>query len=257
MKHNILEDRSVIEIKGNESIKFLQNILTADISLLNKKNILSSALLSPQGKILFEMIIYSHGGNILIESNKNLHHDLIKKLNLYKLNSNIEINDRKDLVVSWEKVCSKVDQNFYTDPRDEALGQRAIIQKELNLKSNLDLYHKTRISLGIPEIIYDYNQGTIFPHEANLNDFNGVSLNKGCYIGQEIVSRMHFRGTMKKKFHLFNYEGIVSAFNENLVHKNKIIGTFGSHTEDKVLILIKLQELEESMKLEKINLYLC
>ena len=86
MKHKILEDRSVIEVKGNESVKFLQNILTTDISLLNKNNIQSSALLSPQGKILFEMIIYSHEGNILIESNKNLHQDLIEKLNLYKLN---------------------------------------------------------------------------------------------------------------------------------------------------------------------------
>ncbi|MDC3272490.1 hypothetical protein OAU72_03180 [Hyphomicrobiales bacterium] len=257
MKKNILEDRCVIEIKGDESVKFLQNILTADISLLNENNTLSSALLSPQGKILFEMIIYSHEGNILIESNENLHKELIEKLNLYKLNSNIEIKYRKDLIVSWEKLDTEVGPNFYTDPRNKELGQRAIVQKEENLKSNLDLYHKVRISLGIPEIVYDYNQNTIFPHEANLSDFNGVSLHKGCYIGQEIVSRMHFRGTVKKKFHLFNYEGSVSAFNENLVRNNKIIGTFGSHTEDKVLILIKLQELQENIKLEKINLYLC
>jgi len=257
MTKNILEDRSVIEISGKEKIKFLQNILTADVSQLDEKKIMSSALLSPQGKILFEMIVYSYEGNFFIESNKNLHQDLIEKLNLYKLNSDVEINDRTDLIISWEKSGIRTSHNFYPDPRNIKLGQRAIIQKKLNKKSNLDLYHNIRISLGIPEIIYDYIQNTIFPHEANLNNFNGLSLNKGCYIGQEIVSRMHFRGTTKKKFHLFNYEGEILELNENLIHNNKTIGIFGSHTKDKVLILIKLRELEKNIKLEKLNLFLC
>ena len=221
----ILEDRGILFIQGSDTKEFLQNLITNDINKVDEANSCFSSLLTPQGKYLFDFLVVEHKKGYFIDCEKKQIEELFKQLNIYKLRSDIEIlNLSNEFVVaafSYEKFISfdgakdlpgntfKYGEDpVFLDPRHKKLGGRLIINleklylslKKLDLKStNPEEYYKLSYELGIPQKNTEKLRNKLFGIECNFEELNGIDFKKGCYIGQEITSRIKLRNKLSKR----------------------------------------------------------
>ena len=221
----ILEDRGLLYLNGADVKEFLQNIITNNIEKVTTKMSCFAALLTPQGKYLFDFIIVKHKAGYFIDCEKKNIDQLYKKLSLYKLRSKVEIlnlsNEFVVVALSKEKFLSlenSKDLEGYTikfredpiilDPRSSNLGARLIINLEklyLSLKklelttANFEDYYKFSHELGILQIDTQNLQNKIFGIECNFEELNGIDFKKGCYVGQENTARIHLRNKLLKR----------------------------------------------------------
>jgi len=192
-----IPNRATIIVKGDDRRSFLQGLITQDINLLDEGRLLYSCLLTPQGKFLFDFFIREKSGYILIDcEGGNRANALYKKLMIYKLRSNVsfELHESTSVFQIFEGEW----KGDYTDPRKPELGYRAYKEPDTLMKVSFDIWDEFRIKHIIPDGSRDLIPEQSFIHEARLDDLNAVSYNKGCYMGQELVSRMHHRGLAKK-----------------------------------------------------------
>ena len=221
----ILKDRGVVFISGEDVKDFLQNIVTNDINKVNNNHSSFSSLLSPQGKYLFDFIIVKHKQGYFLDCEANQIDELINKLNIYKLNSKVEIlnlsNEFQVAVISNEKfltldnakndagfTTTYRDDAFFVDPRNKKLGARLIINleklymsiKKLELKlEDPKKYYAFSHKLGIAQIRTKDLQEKVFGLECNFEEFNGIDFKKGCYVGQENTARMKLKNKIRKR----------------------------------------------------------
>ena len=186
----VRSDRAVISIRGETALAFLHNLLTCDVAALTGGQAAYGALLSPQGKILHDLFVFNADDVVLIDCAASQREALLQKLMLYKLRAKLEIVVRDDLEVA-------VGDEGYTDPRNAQLGHRFFAAAG-SFKSG-EGYDAARIALGLADSEQDIGSGVLFPHEANFDLIGGVSFAKGCYVGQEVVSRMQHRGTARSR----------------------------------------------------------
>ena len=221
----ILKDRGVLLISGQDSKDFLQNLVTNDINKVTETQSCFSSLLTPQGKYLFDFMIVKHKDGYFLDCELNQINGLINRLNVYKLNSKIEITNLSHkfqvTVISNEKFISinnsknhegttitYRDDPFFIDPRNKKLGARGIVNLEklyLSIKK-LDLkledsknYYELSYNLGIAQINTKNLQEKIFGLECNFEELNGIDFKKGCYVGQENTARMKLKNKVRKK----------------------------------------------------------
>ncbi|MBL6621228.1 MAG: folate-binding protein YgfZ [Rickettsiales bacterium] len=198
----ILSDRRLIEITGSDSKKFLQSLITNDIYKLSAKNPLFSCLLTPQGKFLFDFFIYEINSRIIIEINNKFFEQFIKKLNLYKLHTDVEIIAIEGNILFSNKSIDC--DNHFRDPRISKEFYRIIdFNLSLSADDNLDLYHKIRIENMLIEGAYDLIQEKSFILHYGYHNLNAVDFSKGCYVGQEVTTRSFRRGVIRKKITSF------------------------------------------------------
>ena len=221
----ILKDRGIIYISGEDAKEFLQNIITNDINKVSDDSSCFASLLTPQGKYLFDFIIIRHKQGYFLDCEKNQVDQLIDRLNIYKLNSKIEIlnlsNEFEVAVISKEKFLTlenakdiggntvKYNGDPVTlDPRSKNLGGRLIANleklnlslKSLGLKSeDPKKYYTLSHKLGIPQINTDKLQDKVFGLECNFEELNGIDFKKGCYVGQENTARMKLKNKLRRK----------------------------------------------------------
>ena len=221
----ILEDRGILYINGTDAEKFLQNIISNDISKVNSNNSCFASLLTPQGKFLFCFIIVKHKSGYFIDCEKSQTEALFKQLSVYKLRSNLEImNLSNEFVIAafnHEKFLlfdNAEDQPGNTikyredpillDPRNKDLGARLIINleklylslKKLKLKdTGIDEYYKFSHNLGIPQKEMNKLQNKLFGIECNFEELNGIDFQKGCYVGQENTARIKLKNKLSKR----------------------------------------------------------
>ena len=221
----ILKDRGIIYISGEDAKEFLQNIVTNDINKVSDTSSCFASLLTPQGKYLFDFIIIRHKQGYFLDCEKNQIDQLIDRLNIYKLNSKIEIlnlsNEFEVAVISKEKflalenakdiVGNTVKYNgdpVALDPRSKNLGGRLIANleklnlslKSLGLKSeDPKKYYTLSHKLGIPQVNTDKLQDKVFGLECNFEELNGIDFKKGCYVGQENTARMKLKNKLRRK----------------------------------------------------------
>ena len=221
----ILKDRGIIYISGEDAKEFLQNIVTNDINKVSDTSSCFASLLTPQGKYLFDFIIIRHKQGYFVDCEKNQIDQLIDRLNIYKLNSKIEIlnlsNEFEVAVISKEKfltlenakdtVGNTVKYNgdpVTLDPRSKNLGGRLIANleklnlslKSLGLKSeDPKKYYTLSHKLGIPQVNTDKLQDKVFGLECNFEELNGIDFKKGCYVGQENTARMKLKDKLRRK----------------------------------------------------------
>ena len=226
----ILEDRGLVFINGPDATNFLQNIVTNDINKITDKSTIFSSLLTPQGKYLFDFIISKHKNGFFLDCEKSQVLELLKKLNIYKLRSRVEILDLSNefvvAVLSRDKFLSFEDtkdiegnttkfreDTLFLDPRNKKLGARLIINleklylsiKKLNLKlGKTKKYYSLSHKLGIPQIECKNLKEKIFGIECNFEELNGIDFKKGCYVGQENTARIKLKNKLSKR--LFPFE---------------------------------------------------
>ena len=221
----ILKDRGVLLISGQDSKDFLQNLVTNDINKVTETQSCFSSLLTPQGKYLFDFMIVKHKDGYFLDCELNQINGLINRLNVYKLNSKIEITNLSHkfqvTVISNEKFISinnsknhegttitYRDDPFFIDPRNKKLGARGIVNleklylsiKKLELKlEDSKNYYELSYNLGIAQINTKNLQEKIFGLECNFEELNGIDFKKGCYVGQENTARMKLKNKLRRK----------------------------------------------------------
>ena len=235
-----LPGRAVLAVRGGDSAHFLHNLLTADIEGLAEGQAAYAALLSPQGKILSDMLVLRQGDGFLIDCAASQRADLLKKFGLYRLRAKVEVAARDDLAVH---VSPAPVPGAYADPRSEAIGWRAFAAPEGPEAQGFDA---ARIALGLADSDTDLGSGEFFPHEANLDQLGGVSFRKGCYVGQEVVSRMEHRGTARSRILPVTIEGDAPAKGTEIRSGEKQVGTLLSSAGPSALALIRLDRLAEA-----------
>ena len=183
-----LTDRAVIALTGPEAKPFLQGLVTNDVSAVAPGHPAYAALLTPQGKILFDFILSEDDGAVLVDCRKAAREALAKRLAMYKLRAKVEIAHRDDLMVAVEGPA---------DPRLPGLGGRSIVPAA-PAQSGDDSYCARRLQLGVPEG-EDFGSDRMFALDADLDELHAVSFGKGCYVGQELTARMKHRGKDRKR----------------------------------------------------------
>ena len=236
-----LSDRSILQVEGIDGEKFLQGIVTCNVEKIANK-LSYGSILTPQGKLLYDFIILRQNNNFLIDIYKSNIDDFIKLLNMYKLKSDIKLIKREDLSV-FVDISDGHSDHENIDPRLESIGLRKILKSDYEYSSDEKiLYEKKLIKLGIAETGDGIKPGDIFPIEANLDYLNGIDFQKGCFIGQEVSSRMYRRGKAKKRIVCFKSNDNFTN-NDELVYNNKTIGTVIKKIEDYGIALIKIDKI--------------
>lgn len=241
-----LEDRAILALSGPDVRPYLQGLITNDVEKVGPGRAAYAALLTPQGKILFDFIIAEGDGALLLDCAAGAREALAKRLKLYRLRAKVEIEPRDQLGVYVGLTGRAAERgNGFADPRAEALGPRfisAIAEMPDNVAS-AQAYHAERLRLGVPEAS-DFGSDKIFALDAGLDELHAVSFTKGCYVGQELTARMKHRGTARKRVLLVSgntlpASGAVTAGGKDI---GEMIATHGNQG----FALIRLDRLEEA-----------
>jgi tRNA-modifying protein YgfZ len=265
MKVAFLPDRGVVKIAGDDTRKFLQGLLTADMVNLRAGEARFAALLSPQGKIIADFIVTeappTEGSGFLLDVPRALAKPLVDKLNLYKLRARLAIEDLSDrlgILAVWSGAPStaRLPGFAYADPRLAALGWRVMIARDRAPEMAAALgdvpaaatdYEAHRIALGIPSGGVDFSYGDAFPHETDMDQLGGVDFTKGCYVGQEVVSRMEHRGSARTRAISVRYDGDPPSPGTAITAADRQVGTMGSGVDGRGLALLRLDRVAEAL----------
>jgi tRNA-modifying protein YgfZ len=253
---SLLPSRAVLKIGGADAHKFLQGLITNDIGKVHGADAVHAGLLSPQGKVLFDFFLVAEGDGFLADVGREKEEELLKRLAFYRLRAAVEIGADPSCQVAacWGgKPAESPDAILYADPRLPALGYRAFLAQGASFAalgcepaSEQD-YHAFRIGLGVPEGGKDYVFGDAFPHEALFDQLHGVDFEKGCFVGQEVVSRMEHRGTARKRIVLVEGAAPLPAPGTSIEAAGAAIGTLGSVAGTSGLALIRLDRAEDAL----------
>ncbi len=254
-----LPDRGVVRIAGDEARGFLNGLVTCDMDKVIPGKAGFGALLSPQGKILFDFLIVEaepqDGGGFYLDTPRVLAPDLIERLAMYRLRAKVTIEDMSHrLGVAAVVGAPDIDPEDYlsfTDPRLPALGLRLIAERAdlERLGGTPEDYHAFRIELAVPEGGKDFAYNDAFPHEVLMDQLHGVDFRKGCYIGQEVVSRMEHRGTARNRIVPVAYEGgFAPVEGVDVVAGGKVIGKAGSQHKGRGLAMLRLDRLGDALE---------
>ncbi len=235
----VLVGRALIRMAGDGVLPFLQNLVTAELGGLLQGRWAHGALLSPQGKIQHEMFVFNGGNDVFLDCVRGQRGNLLKKLMLYRLRAKFEITaeDGFSVVVSPKPTGSLSGP----DPRLAAIGHRGLSQHGKPSDGSYDI---ARLKLGLPDGEADIGENRHFPHEANFDLLHGVSFTKGCYVGQEVVSRMQHRGSARSRMLPVRCDGAAPGA---AIHAGETpIGTILSAREGHAIALLRLDRLQEA-----------
>ena len=251
----LLPDRGVIRITGADAATLLDGLLTNSLIRLDQNGAIHTGLLSPQGKILFDFFLVATAREFLVDIDRAMADDLIKRLSFYRLRADVQFeNISADLAVAalWPAQLTIPGGIINVrDPRHPGLGSRLILPTarlpEIAAEQvDETVYHAHRIALGVPDAGLDYELSDAFPHEALYDQMNSIDFKKGCFIGQEVVSRMQHRGTARKR-------AIRVTSNTPLASGTSVeagpatIGTIGSASGASAIAMLRLDRANEAI----------
>jgi folate-binding protein YgfZ len=263
MKAAFLPDRCVVKVSGEAARDFLNGLVTTDIGLIQPGLGRFGALLTPQGKIVADFLITEapsgHGGGFLIDCPRALAQTLADKLGFYKLRAKVVVENLSDslgVLAVWDGDPGMKPDLTFADPRNEKLGWRVLVPAELAPKAaaliGADLvdsaaYDAHRIACGAPRGGIDFMYGDAFPHETNMDRLHGVDFDKGCYVGQEVVSRMQHRGTARTRTVRLILEESPPEAGVAIVAGDKPLGTMGSSADGMGLGLLRIDRAADAL----------
>jgi len=245
-----LNSRDLLRISGEDATAFLHGLVTCDIEHLKAGEIVFGALLSPQGKILFDFFILASTNGFILDVDHTMSDDLTKRLMFYRLRAKVDIGpmDERTSVYAingnlppdlTEIVADGV---IVIDPRRSEMGARAYLRRvpdngDMGILSN---FHQNRILVGMPEGGTDFAFGDAFPHEVLMDQFKGVDFAKGCYVGQEVVSRMQHRGTARKRIIMISSDQPLPKSGCEILVAGKTVGEITSTHGKNGLAMVRL-----------------
>jgi folate-binding protein YgfZ len=263
MKAALLTDRGVVKVAGDDSLRFLDGLVTASIASMAALDARYCALLTPQGKIIADFIVARppEDNHYFLDCPRALTPALVQRLNFYKLRAKVIVEDLSEtlsVMALWDGAAASGPGLSYADPRLPALGRRCMIAPHLVDQAAAELgaslvdvseYEMHRIALGVPRGGSDFIYDDAFPHEADLDQLGGVDFDKGCFVGQEVVSRMEHRGTARTRVVPVAFDGAPPEAGVAVMagdHRLGMMGS-GSGTIGRGLASLRLDRVADAM----------
>lgn len=251
-----LPRRAVVAVGGQEAEKFLDGLVTNDMAAVPAGGAAYGGLLTPQGKILFDFLVFREGERFLVDLARDAVEDFTKRLGFYRLRAKVEIADLSTthrVAAAWGAADPpKVDGIVSADPRLKALGFRMIVPVDGLLDaqdyapaSQAD-YDDHRIALGIPEGGMDFAYGEVFPHDVDMDQLAGIAFDKGCYVGQEVVSRMEHRGTARRRIVHVRAASPIPPAGAEIEAGGKPVGAITGSAGNAGLALVRLDRAKDA-----------
>jgi folate-binding protein YgfZ len=263
MKAALLPDRGVVKVVGDDARKFLNGLLTSDLAKVMPGEAAYAALLAPQGKIIADFILTeaspADGGGFFLDCPRALAVTLVQRLSFYKLRAKLVIEDLSEtlgVLAVWDDAGSTEYGLCYHDPRLPELGMRCMLPPHLAADAAADLgaelvepaeYEVHRIAHGVPRGGLDFIYGDAFPHEADMDQLGGIDFDKGCFVGQEVVSRMEHRGTARTRVVPVMYDEFAPEAGVPVQAGDKPIGMLGSTARGRGLALLRLDRAADAL----------
>jgi folate-binding protein YgfZ len=264
MKAAFLPDRGVVKVSGEDARNFLGGLVTTDVERIEPGIGRFGALLTPQGKIVVDFLITEapggQGGGFLLDCPRALAQALTDKLRFYKLRAKVTVENLSDglgVIAAWDGEASVQPDLAFADPRQPSLGLRILaaeqLAPEIAERIGADLvdagaYEAHRIACGVPRGGLDFIYGDAFPHETNMDRLHGVDFDKGCYVGQEVVSRMQHRGTARTRIVRIALDGPSPEAGATILAGDKTVGTMGSTAGKLGLALVRIDRVSDALE---------
>ena len=252
-QYQLLNNRNIIVMSGKDRFSFLQGLVTNDVNKLKSAdNMIYSLMLTPQGKFMYDFFLVSYGEQILIDHESQFTSEILAKLSLYKLRSDVQLVDgRGEYNIAFVSFSTEYG---FKDPRHEDLCFRGYVLKtrwhdfmqQNQLEEVSDQYEKIIYDHAIPEPHRDMVQGKSFPIEYAMDEFNAISFTKGCYLGQENISRTKYRGTIRKRIYKFISDIEIQniEIGAEIYAGDTKIGTYCSSWHNLGKALLRIEEFE-------------
>ncbi len=263
MQAALLPDRGVVKVVGDDARRFLNGLVTNDMTNVTPGQPRFAALLTPQGKIIVDFIITEappeDGSGFFLDCPRALALTLVEKLIFYKLRAKVICEDLSEVLgvmAVWDGIADSEYGLSYPDPRLPALGSRVMLPPHLAAEAaadlsatlvNADTYEVHRIALAIPRGGMDFVYGDTFPHEADMDQLGGVDFDKGCYVGQEVVSRVEHRASARSRVVPIVYEEFAPSSGLPVTAGGKQVGTLGSTAKGRGLALLRRDRVEDAL----------
>ena len=231
-----LPGRIILSIQGEDAPEFLERLVTCRVDDMAPDEARYGALLTPQGKIISDFLIKRTSGGFLLDCPEGGAEALEKRFKMFKLRAAIDIERPAHL-------HALLSENGFEDPRSPALPRRDIGRDCGAEAADLNAYHTACITAGAPEFGVDFEEASVFPADVNMDRMNGVDFKKGCFVGQEVVSRMHRRGKTRKRTLMIKGEGLTPGAD---VHGEAPIGVVTSTCGSAGLALIRIDRMAKA-----------
>ncbi|MDO3441414.1 folate-binding protein YgfZ [Agrobacterium sp. V1] len=246
MPSAFLDDRRLIRVSGTGAEEFLNNLITADVENLVEGEARASALLTPQGKILFDFLIARDGTDYLIETGAAEQDALLRRLTMYKLRAPVDLKSEatEGVSVFWNENAPEA------GIRDERFAKAGVDLFRLPGASSAGdaaAYEALRVEHGIAESGRDYALQDAFPHDVLMDVNDGVSFKKGCFVGQEVVSRMKHRGTARRRVVTVSAEGRLPDSGTEITANGKPVGTLGTVCGSTALAIVRIDRIADAL----------
>jgi tRNA-modifying protein YgfZ len=251
MQYTPLPDRALLKLSGEDTVSFLQGLVSNDVAKLKPGQAVYAALLSPQGKYLHDFFLIADGDAVLLDGEKHRLDDLLKRLQLYKLRSKVTI-DRLPENIGVAALWGKGDapKDAFADPRLPQLGWRMIgdMGKILGFeRATPEDYDRHRLALGVPDGSRDMTPDRSLLLECGFEELHGVDFKKGCYVGQEVTARSKFRAQLRKfLYQVTSLAGELPEAGTEIKAGDTVVGEMRSHAGNTGLALVRTEELESS-----------
>lgn len=240
-----LSSRALISITGDDARPFLHNLLTQDVETLADGELRFGALLSPPGRLLFDLFILGQGNRVLLDVAADRRDALIQRLSMYKLRARVEVAaDDRPVFAAWPEAPA----GFIPDPRTPLMGGRLYGEAEPDaVQADYDAH---RLSVGLPDPTADAPQDKTYPIEADFDLLNGIDFHKGCFVGQETTSRMKRRGAIKNRMLPLDFDGPPPAFGAEVLKGELRAGEVLSGRDGSVMALLRVDRLDGDLTVD-------
>lgn len=239
----LLNNFKLVELRGDDVASFLQSQITNDINLLDSNKIIYALFLNPQGRFLYDCYISKKNDSYILEINADQLENFIKRVNFYKLRSDVSITTMDDYNVIYSR---EISENSLKDPRHKFLGYRIYTDNfsKFNFTEN-DIYSEDKYSLGIPEGFIDLIPEKTLVPEFHMDMLNAISYTKGCYTGQELISRTKNLGEVRKKPYILKLKENTNLDNYDVFDENMSkIGKITSTWKNFAIAILKIEKAE-------------
>jgi len=256
MSHGLaarLARRGVVAVGGDEAEQFLNGLVSVDVAKATPGRAVYAGLLSPQGKVLFDFIAFRDHTGFLLDLARTASAEFIRRLLFYRLRAKVTVDDfsaDREVIAGWGDGKPQLDV-VATDPRLAQLGWRAIVPAGASVpagstQTDEAAYDAHRIDLGVPEGGIDFTFGEAFPHDVDMDQLGGVDFAKGCFVGQEVVSRMEHRGTARRRVVIVRGRSPLPPAGTAIAAAGPPVGTLMSSAGETGLALVRLDRAKEA-----------
>lgn len=238
-----LSSRSLIAVSGADAATFLNGLLTQNVEAVAPGKIRFSALLGPQGRLLSELFLLGDGDTILIDAPADHIDALLKRLSIYRLRAKVELTlDPRPVFAAWGDAAP----GRPADPRLDGLGRRWAGETESDARE--DDWRAHCLSLGVHDDA-DIRSDVDYPIECNLDLLNGIDFHKGCFVGQEVASRMKRRGKVKSRLVPITFDGPAPTFGAEILNGDLRAGEVRGGLDGRAMAMLRLDRMQGALSI--------